>query len=571
MTQNISPQSAGIAIPKNDFKSNLIYLILASLGINLLAMAMPIMMLQTYDRILPNHGYGTLTLLIFGVITAAILEVILRIARSYLTSWGGAVFEYKTTCHALRHMLNAAMQPFEQQGSGAYLQKLSSISRLRGFYSGQALLTIVDLPFVFIFLFLIGYIAGNLVYVPIILFSSFCLLAGIVGYRLRKHVAEQDFGNKIRYNFIIETLTGIHTTKGMGLEKFFLRRHDRLQTRISAAHYQVAMTNTLAINCGMLFSQIMTVSVVSLGALMVLDGRMGTGGLAACVMLSGRIMQPVQRALSLWTRFQSFFIDKNELQEIFALPTMQFDENELIDSTTGSLTLDGISFGYDKNAPPLLRNISLDLKPGHSVAFSGSSGSGKTTILQMIAGLLVPTEGKLTINGASPHLVDPVILNKHIGYLAENGTIFYGTIRENLTFFGSVPEEDAMAAARMLGIDEAVAILPEGYETRLTDNVSDPVPPGLKQRIAVARVLANKPRIILFDNADRGLDKKGYNLGFKLLGRLKPKVILIMISDDRNILRLVDQEYFIKQGRLQESKPADSKIYSTLPFREFRI
>ncbi len=571
MTQNISPQSASLNGPGSDFKGNLAYLVLASLGINLLAMAMPIMMLQTYDRILPNHGYGTLTLLLFGVITAALLEVILRIARSYLTSWSGAVFEHKTTCRALGHMLNAVMQPFEQQGSGAYLQKLSSISRLRGFYSGQALLTIVDLPFVFIFLFLIAYIAGKLVYVPISLFSAFCLLAWFVGRRLRKRIAEQDFSNKIRYNFIIETLRGIHTTKGMGLEKFFLRRHDRLQTRISAAHYQVALTNTLATNYGMLFSQVMTVSVVSLGALMVLDGRMGTGGLAACIMLSGRIMQPVQRALSLWTRFQSFFIDRNELQEVFALPTMQFDENDQIDAAEGNLRLDGVSFAYDETAPPLLHNISLELNIGNSVAFSGASGSGKTSILQMMAGLLIPTKGKLTINGASPNLVDPAILRKHVGYLAENGAIFYGTIRENLTFFGFVPEEDAMAAAGMLGIEEAVAILPEGYETRLTDNVTDPVPPGLKQRIAIARVLANKPRIILFDNADRGLDKKGYNLVFKLLGRLRPKVILVMISDDRNILRLADREYFIKQGRLQESEPSDSKIHNLLPFREFKI
>jgi len=571
MKQSFSPQRARFTVFSNDFKVNLIYLVFSSLGVNLLALALPIMMLQTYDRILPNYGYGTLAMLIFGVVTAVLLEVALRIARSYLTCWGGAVFEHKTSCLALKHMLNAVMQPFEKQGSGAYLQKLSSISRLRSFYGGQAMLTIVDLPFVFIFLFLIGYIAGKLVYVPLALFSAFCMLAWFVGYRLRKRVAEQDFSNKISYNFIIETLSGIHTIKGLGLEKFFLRRHDRLQERISAAHYQVALTNTLASNYGMLFSQVMTVAVVSLGALMVLDGKMGTGGLAACILLSGRIMQPVQRALALWTRFQSFFIDRNELQEIFALPTMHFDENKVIGSVTGRISFANVSFGYDDTSPPLLQNITLNLNTGNSVAFSGNAGCGKTTMLQLISGMLIPTDGKLTINGASPHLVDPVFLNKHIGYLTDNGTIFFGTIRDNLTFFGSVPEEDAMAAAGMLGIDKAVAILPEGYETQLTDNVADPVPPGLKQRIAMARVLANKPRIILFDNADRGLDKQGYNLVFKLLGRLKPRIILIIISDDRNILRLADREYFIQHGHLQENEPADSKIHNVLPFREFRI
>jgi len=556
---------------KRDFRLNLVHLILASLVVNLLALAMPIMMLQTYDRILPNRGYGTLTLLVFGVITAVCLEMALRIARSYLTSWSGAVFEHTTACQAMKHILQSPMQRFEEQGSGTYLQKMASISRLRGFYSGQALLTIVDLPFVFIFLFLIYYIAGSLVLVPLGLFFAFSLLAWFVGYTLRRQVSEQDFSGKIRYNFIIETLSGIHTLKGLGLEKFFLRRNDRLQTRISSAHYQVAMTNNIAMSSGMLFSQIMTVAVVSMGALRVIHGDMGTGGLAACVLLSGRIMQPVQRALSLWTRFQSFFVDRKELEDIFNLPTANYSATDKIKKPQGHVLFRNVSFRYEPDAPLLFENIDLELHPGDSLAISGSPGSGKTTILHLITGLIKPTSGEILVDGARPHLVNPAILSAHVGYLPEKGTIFYGTIRENLTFFGSIAEEDAMIAAKFLGIDDAVAILPAGYETQLTDNVTDPIPPGLKQRIAIARVLANKPRIILFDNADRGLDKHGYNLMFSLLGRLRPKTVMLIISDDRNILRLADREYFLHRGRLQETAPQDSKMYNVLPFREFRI
>lgn len=563
--------NAPITSLNREFRVNLMHLVLSSLVVNLLALAMPIMMLQTYDRILPSHGYGTLTLLVFGVLTAVSLEMLLRIARSYLTSWSGAVFEHKTACKAMEHILKSPMQRFEEQGSGTYLQKMVSISRLRGFYSGQALLTIVDLPFIFIFLFLIWYIAGNLVLVPLILFCAFSLLAGFVGYKLRQQVTEQDFSGKIRYNFIIETLSGIHSLKGLGLEKFFLRRNDRLQSRISMAHYQVALTNNIAQNCGMLFSQVMTVAVVSVGALKVIHGDMGTGGLAACVLLSGRIMQPVQRALSLWTRFQAFFIDRRELLDIFSLPKTTYDNTKLTKKPVGHVVFQNVSFRYDQNESPILKELDFELHPGDSLAISGSVGAGKTTILQLITGLLEPSKGKIFIDQAQPHMVNPAILSTHIGYLPEKGTIFYGTIRENLTFFGSTDEEDAMVAARLLGIDDAVAVLPAGYETQLTDNVTDPIPLGLKQRIAIARVLANKPRIILFDNADRGLDKHGYNLMFSLLGRLKPRTVMIIISDDRNILRLADREFFLHQGRLQEAAPSDSKIHNVLPYREFSI
>jgi ATP-binding cassette, subfamily C, bacterial LapB len=558
---------AGTLIDKT---GNSFYLMLSTLVINLLALAMPIMMLQTYDRILPSHGIGTLVLLISGVLCAVILEVGLRLARSYLTGWAGAVFEHKTACAAMAHLLNSDVQNFEQQGAGSYIQKMAAISRLRSFYSGQALMTMVDLPFVLTFLFLIAYIGGDIVFVPLTLFSLFCIVSWIVGIRLKEEVKEQDFSDKIRYNFLIETLTGIHSIKSQGLEKFFFRRNDRLQSRISSAHFQVALSNNIALSCGMLFGQIMTVSVVSYGAIKVLNGDMGTGGLAACLLLSGRVMQPVQRALGLWTRFQSFFIDRQELEDIFALPVSSHRETEAMMPPTGLIAIRNMTFGYDKEKPAIFKSLSLSLKTGQSISVIGEQGSGRSTLLHLIAGLYAPTKGSISIDGADPAKVNPVALASHIGYLPEKGAIFQGTIMENLTFFGTISEEEAITAATHLGVTEAVALLPNGFKTTLSDSVTDPMPPGLKQRIAIARALAARPRIILFNNADRSLDRNGYNLVFKVLGRLKKNTTLIIVSDDRNILRLADREFYIVDGILQESAPVDSKLFSVLPFRELR-
>ncbi len=549
---------------------NSFYLMLSTLVINLLALAMPLMMLQTYDRILPSHGIGTLVLLISGVTCAVVIEVGLRLARSYLTGWSGAVFEHKTACAAMSHLLNGDVQTFEKQGAGAYIQKMAAISRLRTFYSGQALMTMVDLPFVITFLVLIGYIGGDLVLVPLTLFLFFCIISWFVGMRLKKEVSEQDSNDKIRYNFLIETLTGIHSIKSQGLEKFFFRRNDRLQTRISAAHFQVALSNNIAMSSGMLLGQIMTVSVVSFGAIKVLNGDMGTGGLAACLLLSGRVMQPVQRALGLWTRFQSFFIDRKELEDIFALPSSSYGREETLLPSTGYISCKDLSFSYGGDNPLLFEDVNLSLTAGQSISLIGEQGSGKTTFINLLSGLYIPTKGTITIDGINPSSVSPVQLASHIGYLPEKGAVFHGTIMENLTFFGTIAEKDALLAADHLGVSEAVALLPNGFKTILSDSVTDPIPPGLKQRIAIARALATRPRIILFNNADRNLDRSGYNLVFKILGRLKRNTTLIIVSDDRNILRLADREYYIVDRKLQETAPLDSKLYSVLPFREFK-
>jgi len=549
---------------------NSFYLMLSTLVINLLALAMPLMMLQTYDRILPSHGVGTLVLLISGVTCAVVVEVGLRLARSYLTGWAGAVFEHKTACAAMSHLLNGDVQAFEKQGAGAYIQKMAAISRLRTFYSGQALMTMVDLPFVITFLVLIGYIGGDLVFVPLTLFLFFCIISWFVGMRLKKEVTEQDFNDKIRYNFLIETLTGIHSIKSQGLEKFFFRRNDRLQTRISAAHFQVALSNNIAMSSGMLLGQIMTVSVVSFGAIKVLNGDMGTGGLAACLLLSGRVMQPVQRALGLWTRFQSFFIDRKELEDIFALPGSSYSQDEPLLPPTGHISCKNLSFSYGGDSPLLFEDVNLSLTTGQSISLIGAQGSGKTTFINLLSGLYTPTKGTITVDGINPSLVSPVQLASHIGYLPEKGAVFHGTIMENLTFFGTIAEKDALLAADHLGVSEAVALLPNGFKTILSDSVTDPIPPGLKQRIAIARALATRPRIILFNNADRNLDRSGYNLVFKILGRLKRNATLIIVSDDRNILRLADREYYIVDRKLQETAPIDSKLFSVLPFRELK-
>ncbi len=549
---------------------NNFYLMLSTLVINLLALAMPVMMLQTYDRILPGHGIGTLALLISGVLCAVVLEVGLRLARSYLTGWSGAVFEHKTACSAMEHLLNSNVQHFEQQGAGSYIQKMAAISRLRSFYSGQALMTLVDLPFVLTFLILIAYIGGDIVFVPLTLFSLFCIVSWLVGMRLKKEVKEQDFSDKIRYNFLIETLTGIHSIKSQGLEKFFFRRNDRLQSRISAAHFQVALSNNIALSCGTLFGQIMTVSVVSYGAIKVLSGDMGTGGLAACLLLSGRIMQPVQRALGLWTRFQSFFIDRQELADIFALPVTSHKQTKKKVEPSGLVNVRNMTFAYEGGKKPIFDGISLSLRAGQSISLIGTQGSGRSTFLYLLAGLYSPNRGSITIDGVNPTTIDPASLPSHIGYLPEKGAIFQGSIMDNLTFFGTISEEDALIAAGHLGITDAVALLPNGFKTTLSDSVTDPLPPGLKQRISIARALARRPRVILYNNADRSLDRNGYNLVFKALGRIKKNATLIIVSDDRNILRLADREYYIVDGKLQEAAPVDSKLFSVLPFRELR-
>jgi ATP-binding cassette subfamily C protein LapB len=123
----------------------------------------------------------------------------------------------------------------------------------------------------------------------------------------------------------------------------------------------------------------------------------------------------------------------------------------------------------------------------------------------------------------------------------------------------------------MLNLDKEIALLPKGYDTKVNDGIADIVAPGIKQRIAIARALLHKPKIILFHNADRGLDREGYNLLIKFLNIVNTQTATIIVTDDHNINLFVEKEYLLKDGKLIDIEIEDSKTYNVKPYKELKI
>lgn len=547
-------------------------LALSSLTLNVLSLALPVMTLQVYDRILAQQSVGTLRVLVFGVCVVFVLDTLLRTARSYMMCWTGAAFEHKLTCRALDHLLSADLKDVEGQGAGQHTQDIASIGRLREFISGQAFTSMVDLPFVIVFLALIVYLSGPLVLVPLTMLAVFCLSAWLIGIRLKSSLSTREAADDRRMDFIVEMLRGIHTIKSLGLEAFFLRRYERLQGALSRVNYEVATVAAGATNIGVLISHVMMVVVTAFGASMVIRGELTMGALLACILLSGRIIQPVQRALGVWIRFQNYRLAKDRVNGIFSLPKTAWLDGIAAIDRTGRIDIVNVSFGRSEGRLPLLSNVNLSLPPGYSIAIGGEDENAKSTLLQLMAGLYRPSSGSILIDDMEATHYPAELLAEHVGYLPAHGIIFQGTIRDNLTGFDDTHFKAAEEIVELLGMKEAIAKLPRGYDTKLNDGPGDPIPPGLKQCIAIARVLANKPRLLLFDNAEAALDKDNYNHLFRLLGRLKGRATLVIVSDDRNFLGLAQDEYMLEGGKLKARNfTMDAKFHDVRPHRELRL
>ena len=310
-----SPSASANAHPKNGFSptgqtgwrekvSTHGHVVLASLTVNMLSLSLPIALLQVYDRILPNRSFGTISALIIGVSIALCLEAVIRLARYQLMGRLGARFEYRAGLDAFRKMMTSDLAAFERVGPGEHLERFNSISGIRDFYSGQAMVNLYDLPFAMLYLSAIWYLGGLLVLVPVVSIAFTVLMAPVIGRSLAVSLGKQRKAENRRYDFVISAISGIFSVKALSSEVLLSREYEKLQEARLSTQEIVERKSIAVAEWAATLSQFTLLAVVVTGTLLVMDESLSVGALAACTLLTGRTMQPVQGAVGLWTRFQ---------------------------------------------------------------------------------------------------------------------------------------------------------------------------------------------------------------------------------------------------------------------------
>ena len=555
--------SAPVDLPRlTSWRGNILT---ASLTINVLSLALPIVILQIYDRIIPNDSVETLVFLIIGLAIVLVVDGLLRTARSYLAGWAGARFEHEAGCRAVGRLLKADLRAAEADAVGVQLDRLGAIDTLRDFYSSQGPLVLVDLPFVLLFVGLIYWIAGPLVAVPVALFGLIAIVAVLAGHRLRQAIRARSEMDERRYNFIIELLVGIHTIKAMAMETLMLRRYERLLEGNAKCIYDVTFYANMSQGIGFLSSQVTMVAVSAAGSLLVLNGQLTVGGLAACTLLAGRTMQPLLRAMGIWRQFQATRVGRDRLAEIYALAPEAPPSAKPMPEIKGAIELDDVYFRYDETAeaPWLLEGVSLKIEPGETIGIRGGNGVGKSSLLWLIAGALRPQQGRVLFDGTEIADRDPQSLRRQIAYLPQRGVLFDGTLLDNLTMFdAAAPAERTLEISRALGLDRVIARLPQGFDTPVGDSSTETLPGGVRQLIAIARGLLDDRRVVLFDEANTLLDHSSDEQLRRRLAQMKGTSTMVLISFRPSILKLADRVFDLSDGKLNPSTAASADLPS---------
>tara|TARA_R110000782_G_scaffold199763_2_gene288639 strand:- start:1414 stop:3132 length:1719 start_codon:yes stop_codon:yes gene_type:complete len=545
-------------------KADRLEVLLTSVLINILSLALPLAMLQVYDRVIPNKSLGTITLLILGVGVAILLDAIMRFARAHLMAMIGARFEHKAGSAAIRHLLGCDLAAFEQEGSGVHIDRFNALNQLRDYYGGQAYVAIFDLPFILLFIAMVFYFGGELGIVLIALLVIYGLGVALFGNRLATAIERLQRADDSRFDYIISTLTGLPLLKAQAMEPIAERRYETFNLDSAVEGQRVNQRVGSLGDLSFLMSQLAIVVIVAYGAYLVINGHLSVGGLAACTLLAGRTMQPLNNIVGFWTRFQSVRSAEQRFKSLFAIPPGPHAPGGAKPAdalsptaTTASLTLKNVAFRWPESDADLFSGIDISIAGGEFIAITGPNGEGKSVLMSLMRGFTKPVEGEVLIDDIPLSAKSAAEIEHLITYLPQKEALFNGTILQNITAFRDDLINQGLAAAELVELSGWVQNLPEGYQTKVGAGAGDPLPRGIAQRVALARALVNNSKILLFDDANSAVDQSGDIAVKKVLAKLKGHTTVVVVSHRPSILDIAHRIFHLSDGRLTEQSPPD--------------
>lgn len=486
----------------------LVQVLLASMVIQLLGLANPLLVQQVIDNVIVSANASAMT--VFGVlmILFALLEGALTILRTYLLISTTNRIDLHLGVEIVRHLLHLPLNFFEKRPVGELSSRLLELENIRQFMTDTAITTVMDVAFSLfyigvMFLYSVRLTSCVLLTVPIVIVSM--LVMSSIQQKLIRVKAEQ--GAKVQ-SYLVEVLGGISSVKSQHMESLVEATWRDRYVQYLTSGFTTSTVNTIFYSYSQFLNTISSLLVLWIGADLVLQGDLTLGGLIAFRILTGYVTGPLLRLARLWQRFQETSLSMELLADIADSPAEEEVSTEKVKLQmlviAGHVQYHSISFGF-KPGQLQLTNVDLDIAPGTFVGIVGQSGSGKSTLMKLLPRLYVPQTGSITIDGYDISKVDLNSLRSQVGIVSQDAVLFQGTIRDNISLFENLPDEEIIAAAQIAEAHDFIMQLPDGYNTQVGERGSN-LSGGQRQRIAIARVVIRSPRLLIFDEATSALD-----------------------------------------------------------------
>ncbi|MBI5921973.1 MAG: peptidase domain-containing ABC transporter [Betaproteobacteria bacterium] len=510
-------------------------ILLASFSIQVVGLATPVFTQIIIDKVVVHQAQSTLIVLGVGLVMFMLFTAAMSWLRQYLVLHTGNRIDAVLGAKVFQHLLRLPLPYFEQRPTGTLVARLQGVETIREFVSGAAVTLALDLPFLFIFLAVMFAYSWQLSLIALGLLALISLMSLLVVPLFREKLNRQFMLGARNQSFLTEYIAGMATVKSLQMEPHIERKYGDYLAGYLAAGFGTRQISNIYNVVANSIEQVMTLSILIVGALLVMQNDGFTiGMLVAFQMFAGRMSQPMLRLVGLWQEFQQANIAVKRLADILDVPS---EQHALIPSRESAgngrierIELLGISFRYSEHHPWLYRNLDMSFKPGHLTVLLGPSGSGKSTLAKLLLGFYQPQEGQINLDGRDIRHLAANELRLTFGVVPQDTILFSGTLYDNLVMaHPHAGFEDVIEACKAAEIHEVIDKLPEGYRTEIGERGTG-LSGGQMQRIAIARALLKKPKILIFDEAVSNLDQQTAEHFARTINKLKGRVTMLFIT-----------------------------------------
>lgn len=548
-------------------KSMIVDATIATLVINLVALATSIYSMQVYDRVIPRAGFDTLIVLTMGMVFGLLVDMLIRNTRAMMVDREAGVIDSEVSEYFYARM-QAVRLDARPRSIGTMAAQLRGTDQVRSLLSSASLFVLADLPFALFFMGVMAWIGGIVALVPLVAFPLALFLAGLMARFIKADAAAAQVTGNRKNGQLVEALDAAETIKANLGGWHMLSSWNRLVDEVHVHDLNVKRWSTYSGSGFSFIQQLSYVGVVCVGAVQVAEGTMTMGGVIACSILSGRVNGPLIAALpNLIIQWGYARSSLAALDGILVMPSDQPDDRKMVRQSDiqGHLRLENVKFTHQGGRQGL-HFPSVKIGPGERIGIIGPVGSGKSTLLKLLAGLYAPQEGHILLDGIDIRQIAEEDLRRQVCYFPQEYRLITGSLRDNLTLGLPTESDEALLQAAMkTGLAELIKSHPMGLDLAITEG-GNGLSGGQRVQVGLTRLLLAKPRLLLLDEPTANLDQESEARVFQaLIQALGPECTLVFVTHKMQLVGLVQRLIVVANGQIAMDGPVKAVLEKMRP------
>lgn len=491
------------------YRRSLIEVLAASLVLQLLNLAQPLVMQQIFDKVIGQQNVDTLYTLGLVLLGVSLFQGLIGAVRTYLFADTTNRIDIALGAQVIQHLLRLPLSYFNKRPVGELQTRIAELGNIRGFLTGSLLTLALDSVFSVIYIAVMVIYSGVLTAVTLGVLPLFLGLTLVASPVIRGQLRKAAERNASTQSFLIESLNGVQTIKAQNAENNVRWQWQRRYSAYMSETFRTLMIGVATGTIGGFLQQLTGLLTLWVGAYLVIKGELTIGQLIAFRIISGYVVGPLLNLATSWQSFQGVALSIERLSDVIdAKPEGgEQDLDQLpLPEVAGEVNFQEVDFRFYEAGPLVVNRVSFKVPAGAFVGICGRSGSGKSTIMKLLPRLYQPVNGRILIDGYDIAKLQLGSVRRQIGIVPQDSLLFEGTIRDNISLISpDATAEEIVMAARVACAHDFIMEQPEGYGSRVGERGAG-LSGGQKQRIAIARAVLQRPSLLILDEATSALD-----------------------------------------------------------------